>query len=92
MGDYNLATIMYAISVGGVDMVLGVQWLKTLRNITMNLKEHFMRFKLNGIQYQLNKFVPPPSQVISSHRIKKLIEKRSNGLITRCYALEGREE
>jgi len=61
MGDYNLTTTMYAIPIGGVDVVLGVQWLETLGNITMNFKQHFMRFKLEGTQYQLNGFVPPPS-------------------------------
>ena len=51
-----------------------------------------MRFKLKGTQYQLNGFVPSPSQVISSHRMEKLIKKGSQGLIARCYALEGLEE
>ena len=83
---------MYSIPVGEVDIVLGVQWLETLGNITMNFKQHFMRFKLEGIQYQLNGFVPPPSQVINSHRMEKLIKKGSHGLIARCYALEGQEE
>jgi len=49
MRDYNLTIIMYAILVGGVDVVLGVQWLETLRNIMMNFKKNFMRFKLDGI-------------------------------------------
>jgi len=92
IGDYNLTTTMYAIPIGGVDVVVGVQWLETLGNITMNLKQHFMRFKLDGIQYQLDGFVPPPSQVISSHRMEKLIWKGAPGIIARCYSLEGSEE
>lgn len=48
-GEYNLTILMYAILVGGVDVVLGVQWLETIGSITMNLKKHFMRFKLDGI-------------------------------------------
>ena len=49
MRDYNLTTTMYVIPIGRVDVVLGVQWLETLGHIIMNLKNYFMRFKLNGM-------------------------------------------
>ena len=36
MGDYQLDIPMYVISMGGADIVLGVQWLTTLGTIEMN--------------------------------------------------------
>jgi hypothetical protein len=42
MGDYQLDTPMYAISMGAADIVLGVQWLTTLGTIEMNFQELFM--------------------------------------------------
>ena len=35
MGDYHLNTSMFAIDMGGCDIVLGVEWLRTLGPITM---------------------------------------------------------
>ena len=48
IGDYQLSSAMYAIPMGGVDVVLGVQWLKLLGTFSMNLDELFIRFKVEG--------------------------------------------
>ena len=45
MGDYQLDTPMYAISMGVANIVLGVQWLTTLGTIEMNFQELFMQFQ-----------------------------------------------
>ena len=44
MGDYQLDTPMYAISMGAADIVLEVQWLTTLGIVKMKFQELFMRF------------------------------------------------
>ena len=36
MGDYHLKTCMFAIDMGGCDIVLGAEWLRTLGPITMD--------------------------------------------------------
>ena len=36
MGYYHLKTHMFAINMGGCDIVLGVEWLRTLGPITMD--------------------------------------------------------
>jgi hypothetical protein len=36
MGDYHLKTHMFSISMGGCEIVLGVEWLCTLGPITMD--------------------------------------------------------
>ena len=57
MGDYMLDSPMFAISIGGADIVLGVQWLTTLGTIEMNFQELFMRFHSNGRTIKLNGMV-----------------------------------
>jgi hypothetical protein len=44
---------MYAIPIGRVDVVLRIQWLRTLGIVSTNYKELFMRFEFEGIQYEL---------------------------------------
>lgn len=44
MGDYHLKTHMFAIDIGGCDILLGDEWLRTSRPITMDFKKLCMRF------------------------------------------------
>ena len=37
MGDYHLKTHMFTIEMGGCDIILGAEWLRTLGPITMDL-------------------------------------------------------
>lgn len=84
---------MYAFPIGGVDVVLRAQWLRTLGTFAMNLEELFIKFKLEGKVYKLHgSTTPPPTHVISSHIMEKLIKKGSPGIISRCYSIEGYEE
>jgi hypothetical protein len=53
MGEYNLENPMYVIPIGGVDIVMGIQWLRTLGTMSTNYKDLFMRFELAGIKYEL---------------------------------------
>ena len=36
IGDYHLKTHMFSIAMGGCDIVLGMEWLRTLGPITMD--------------------------------------------------------
>jgi hypothetical protein len=88
MGEYNLEIPMYVIPIGGVDVVLGIQWLRTLGTISTNYNELFMRFELEGIQYELKGLKYAPSQVINSHRMENLLKKGSSGVVVRLYSME----
>jgi hypothetical protein len=44
MDDYSLKTHMFDIEMGGCDIVLGVEWLRTLGLITMDFWELYMIF------------------------------------------------
>jgi predicted aspartyl protease len=45
IGQYNLKSHMFAIDMGGCDIVLGVEWLHTLGPITMDFKDLIMKFR-----------------------------------------------
>ena len=51
---------MYAILVGGVDVILGILWLRTFGTISTNYNELFMRFELEEIEYELKGLKYPP--------------------------------
>jgi len=44
MGEYFLDIPMITIQMGGVDVVLGVQWLQSLGIVAFDFKNLFMRF------------------------------------------------
>jgi hypothetical protein len=57
--DFNLESKLYTVPLGGVDVVLGVQWLQTLGTNSVNHHEYFIQFKWHGKSYKLYGFQPP---------------------------------
>ena len=52
IGDYHLKSHMFAINMGGCDIVLVAYWLRTLGPILMDFKELTMQFQQVGQQYK----------------------------------------
>ena len=50
MGEYVLNSPMLSIPIGGVDVVLKVQWLQYLGTIAFNFQEIFLKIKSYGPQ------------------------------------------
>jgi hypothetical protein len=48
MGEYVMNSLMITIPMGGVDVVLGIQWLQSLGTMDFNFQELFMKFSLEG--------------------------------------------
>jgi hypothetical protein len=46
MGEYVMNSPMIAIPMGGVDVVLGIQWLQSSGTVAFNFQELFMKFSL----------------------------------------------
>lgn len=76
MGEYVLNSPMIAIPMGGVDVVLGVQWLQSLGTVVFNFQELFMKFSLDRKEFELRGIKRKPSKVISSNGMTKLLKKR----------------
>ena len=46
--DYELETRFYTVPLGGVDVVLGIQWSQTLGTYSANHQKQFIKFKWEG--------------------------------------------
>jgi hypothetical protein len=52
IGDYHLKSHMFAIDMGGCDIVLATNWIRTLGPILMDFKEITMQFDQEGQKYK----------------------------------------
>jgi hypothetical protein len=82
---------MFAIDMGGCDIVLGADWLMTLGPILMDFKELTMQFNQEGQQYKFQGIVPGSPEVISSHCMEKLLKKGHFGVISQLHAIQATE-
>eukprot|EP00253_Pinus_taeda_P016461 PITA_16461 len=89
MGDYQLKTHMFAIHMGGCDIVLGADWLRTLRPITMDLQELYMSFKQNNHTDTLRGLQAGAPSIFNSHRMEKLLKKGNHGVVAQFNAIQG---
>jgi len=75
MGDYVLNTTTLSITMGGVDVVLGVQWLQSLGMIAFNFQELFLIFFQVGKKIELRGIAGIPGKIIISNGMTKLLKK-----------------
>jgi hypothetical protein len=48
MEEYVMNSLMIDIPMGGVDVILGIQWLQSLGTMAFNFQELFMKFSFEG--------------------------------------------
>ena len=75
MGEYVLNIPMLSIPMGGVDVVLGVQWLKSLGTISFNFSRTFLEFFLEGKEVELWGIEGKPRMIIRSNVMKNILKK-----------------
>ena len=66
---------MLSIPMGGVDVILGVQWLQSLWKIAFNFQELFLNFFSEGKEVELRGIAGKPGKIISSNVMTKLLKK-----------------
>ena len=75
MGDYHLKTCMFAIDMGGCDIVLGVEWLRTLMPITMDFQDLYIWFVKDSHSYLLQGIKANPPEIINSHCMENILKQ-----------------
>jgi hypothetical protein len=91
IGDYHLKSHMFAINMGGYEIVLGADWLRNLGPILMDFNELTMQFDQEGQQYKFQGITAGSPEIISSHRMEKLLKKGHSGVIAQIHAIQAIE-
>jgi hypothetical protein len=86
--DYHLKSHMFAIDMGGCDIVLGVDWLRTLGPILMDFKDLTMQFDQEGHQYKFQGITTGSPEIISSHRMENMLKRGHFGVIAQLHATQ----
>jgi hypothetical protein len=82
---------MFAIDMGDCDIMLGADWLRTLGPILMDCKDLTMQFDQESHQYKFQDTTTGSPEIISSHRMKKLLKKGHSGVIAQIHAIQATE-
>jgi hypothetical protein len=82
---------MFAIDMGGCDIVLGAYWLTTLGPILIDFKALTMQFDQEGHQYKFQGITVGSPEVISSHHMENLLKKGHSGVIAQLRAIQETE-
>ena len=61
--------------MGGDDVVLGVQWLQSLRMVGFNFQEIFFNFFSKGKEVKLRGITGKPRKIISSNVMTNILKK-----------------
>jgi hypothetical protein len=75
IGDYHLKSHMFSINMGGCDIVLGADWLRTLGPILMDFKELTMKFDQEGQQYKFQGIISIPLRSLVPIAWKRCLKK-----------------
>ena len=88
LGDYHHKTHMFAIDMGGCDIVLRVGWLGTLGLVTMDFKELYLSFTQNSHTHMLKGLQEGSPEIISSHRMENLFKKYHLGVVAQFNSIQ----
>jgi hypothetical protein len=88
IGNYHLKSHMFAIDMGGCDIMLGVDWIRNLDPILMDFQELTMQFDQEGHQYKFQGITASSPEIISSHRMENMLTKGHFGAISQLHAIQ----
>ena len=82
---------MFSINMGGCDIVLGLEWLRTLGPILMDFKELTMTFTQEGQKYKFQGITFSSLEIISSHRMENIHKKGHSDIIAQLHSIHTTE-
>ena len=88
IGDYNLRSNMFSMPLGGCDVILGTQRLRTLGPILWDFAELWVHFSVNGKKHTLKGLQPGSLSIISSHRMENILMNNSHGVIAQLHFIQ----
>jgi len=88
MGEYVLNSLIISISMGSVDVVLGVQWLQYLGTIDFNFQELFLKSFWEGKEVELRGIIGKLGKLISCNGMTMHIHKKEQGVVAQFFPLE----
>nr|KAJ0193529.1 hypothetical protein LSAT_V11C800408980 [Lactuca sativa] len=68
MGGCSFAVNLLVFDTGNPDIILGMEWLKTLGEVTHNWDKSWMRFSYQGMMVQLQGLIPGQPSQASLHK------------------------
>jgi hypothetical protein len=74
MGEYLLDNLIIEIQMGGIGVVLRVQWIQSLGTMSLNSQEIFMIFSLEGHEIEPRGIQDKIFKVISYNNMTKLLK------------------
>jgi len=88
MGDYQFKSHMFDIEMVSSDVVHLVEWLRTLGLITMDSKELYMSFIMEGHWYTLKGIKSDALEMINSHYMEKILKKCHFSIISQFNSIQ----
>jgi hypothetical protein len=91
IGDYHLKSHIISIDMGGCDIVLGADRLRTLGPILMDFKDLTMQFNQEGHRYKFQGITIGSPEIISSHHMGMILKKGHSSVIAQLHAIQATE-
>jgi hypothetical protein len=79
---------MFFISMGGCDIILGVEWIHTLAPIIMDYQELYMSFNQEAHIYTIRGLKVGSLEIISSHEMETMLKKGHHSVIAQFHAIQ----
>ncbi|KAB2635839.1 hypothetical protein D8674_026373 [Pyrus ussuriensis x Pyrus communis] len=92
LGRYHCHTDLFALPLGGCDLVLGVQWLSTVSHVLWDFQLLTMEFQVGQNKFKLSHSIPPQLviQEMSLQQLNKELYDSNLGVL--LYSLESTPE